>query len=182
MVLNCAEVHILRTTNQVPLTNLDTDICKAVLSEYRIHNADISLRYDATVDDLIDVIEGNRFALLVPYFTHVWLRLSTVVTLHFSICRVYIPCIYALNKIDQLTLEELDVIDKIPHYVPISAHLEWNLDGLLEKVWDYLNLTRMYDTCHAVVVVQLLFLTRFVQLHETTWSDTRLHSTSHPPR
>lgn len=47
---------------QVALTNLDTDICKAVLSEYRIHNADINVRYDATVDDLIDVIEGNRFA------------------------------------------------------------------------------------------------------------------------
>jgi ribosome-interacting GTPase 1 len=102
---------------QCPLTHLDADICKAVLSEYRIHNADVSLRYDATVDDLIDVIEGNR---------------------------VYIPCLYALNKIDQLTLEELDVIDKIPHYVPISAHLEWNLDGLLEKTWEYLDLTRMY--------------------------------------
>lgn len=25
-----------------------------------------------------------------------------------------------------------------------SAHLEWNLDGLLEKVWEYLNLTRIY--------------------------------------
>lgn len=43
-------------------------------------------------------------------------------------------------------LEELDVIDKIPHYVPISAHLEWNLDGLLEKMWEYLDLTRMYTS------------------------------------
>lgn len=25
-----------------------------------------------------------------------------------------------------------------------SAHLEWNLDGLLEKVWEYLDLTRIY--------------------------------------
>lgn len=25
-----------------------------------------------------------------------------------------------------------------------SAHLEWNLDGLLEKIWEYLNLTRIY--------------------------------------
>lgn len=64
----------------------------------------------------------------------------------YLLCSVYIPCIYALNKIDQLTLEELDVIDKIPHYVPISAHLEWNLDGLLEKMWEYLSLTRMYLT------------------------------------
>lgn len=45
---------------------------KSILSEYRIHNADVTLRYDATADDLIDVIEGNR---------------------------AYIPCIYLLNKI-----------------------------------------------------------------------------------
>lgn len=25
-----------------------------------------------------------------------------------------------------------------------SSHLEWNLDGLLEKIWEYLNLTRIY--------------------------------------
>lgn len=45
---------------------------QTILAEYRIHNADIVLKYDATADDLIDVIEGNR---------------------------VYIPCIYLLNKI-----------------------------------------------------------------------------------
>ncbi|CAM8900956.1 unnamed protein product [Rhodiola kirilowii] len=31
---------------------------KAICSEYRIHNADLTLRFDATADDLIDVIEG----------------------------------------------------------------------------------------------------------------------------
>lgn len=25
-----------------------------------------------------------------------------------------------------------------------SAHLEWNLDGVLEKIWEYLDLTRIY--------------------------------------
>lgn len=25
-----------------------------------------------------------------------------------------------------------------------SAHLEWNLDGLLEMVWEYLDLVRVY--------------------------------------
>ncbi len=51
---------------------------KSILSEYKIHNADITLRYDATTDDLIDVVEGNR---------------------------TYIPCIYLLNKIDQISVE-----------------------------------------------------------------------------
>lgn len=53
-------------------SELDLDTVKTILSEYRIHNADITLRYDATSDDLIDVVEGNR---------------------------IYLPCIYILNKI-----------------------------------------------------------------------------------
>ncbi|KAB5548081.1 hypothetical protein DKX38_011487 [Salix brachista] len=104
-------------TSTVTNTHLDLDTVKAICSEYRMHNADITLRYDATADDLIDVIEGSR---------------------------IYMPCIYAVNKIDQITLEELEILDKLPHYCPVSAHLEWNLDGLLDKVWEYLNLTRIY--------------------------------------
>lgn len=62
---------------------------KTILAEYKISNADVTLKYDATSDDLIDVIEGNR---------------------------VYIPCIYVLNKIDQITIEELDIICKVYWY------------------------------------------------------------------
>ncbi|KAK4417304.1 Developmentally-regulated G-protein 3 [Sesamum alatum] len=107
----------INLTSTVTNTHLDLETVKAICGEYRIHNADINLRYDATADDLIDVIEGSR---------------------------VYMPCIYVINKIDQITLEELEILDKLPHYCPVSAHLEWNLDGLLEKVWEYLNLTRIY--------------------------------------
>ncbi|CAH1761472.1 10863_t:CDS:2 [Entrophospora sp. SA101] len=49
----------INMTNTVPLTYLELDQVKAVLSEYRIHNADITFKCDATVDDLIDVIEGQ---------------------------------------------------------------------------------------------------------------------------
>jgi ribosome-interacting GTPase 1 len=68
-------------------------------------------------DEFIDVVEGSR---------------------------VYMPCVYALNKIDAITMEELDVLDKIPHYVPISSHYKWNLDGLMDKVFEYLAITRVY--------------------------------------
>lgn len=44
----------------VAQTELDLDTVKTILSEYKIHNADITLKYDATADDLIDVVEGNR--------------------------------------------------------------------------------------------------------------------------
>jgi len=69
------------------------------------------------MDDLIDVIEGNR---------------------------IYVPCIYVLNKIDAISIEELDLLDKVPHYVPISAKDHWNFDELLLKVWEYLDLIRIY--------------------------------------
>lgn len=48
-------------TNTVPLTTIDHDEIKAVLSEYRISNADVAIREpNCTADDVVDVIEGNR--------------------------------------------------------------------------------------------------------------------------
>lgn len=107
----------INMTSTVPLTHLNSDAVKAILSEYKIHNADVSFKCDATSDELIDVLEGNR---------------------------IYIPCIYVLNKIDQISIEELDIIYKIPHSIPICAHHEWNFDDLLEKMWAYLDLVRIY--------------------------------------
>ena len=69
------------------------------------------------MDQFIDVVEGTR---------------------------VYMPCIYVLNKIDSITIEELELLDKVPHYVPISAHKEWNFEELLEKVWEYAKMLRIY--------------------------------------
>lgn len=104
-------------SHTVPLTKIDHDVVKAVLSEYKINSASVMFRCDATVDELIDVIEGNR---------------------------VYIPCIYVLNKIDQISIEELDLLYKIPHSVPISSK-EWlNIDELTEKMWEELRLVRVY--------------------------------------
>ncbi|KAI9056580.1 developmentally regulated GTP binding protein 1 [Trametes coccinea BRFM310] len=105
-------------TNTVPLTNIDHDEIKAILSEYKISNADVAIRQpNATADDLVDVIEGNR---------------------------VYIPAIYVLNKIDAISIEELDLLYRIPHSVPISSREWWNIDELIEKMWETLNLVRVY--------------------------------------
>jgi len=99
------------------LSHLDKNLITNVLKEYRINNCDITLRCDATVDQLIDVIEGNR---------------------------VYCPCLYVLNKIDTITVQELDLLSRVPHYVPICAGKEWNFDELLEKIWEYLAMLRIY--------------------------------------
>ncbi len=99
-------------------TFLDRELVTQVLREYKVGNADITLRCDATVDQLIDCVEGNRV--------------------------VYTPAIYVMNKIDSITIEELDLLARVPHYVPISAGLEWNFDELLDKIWEYLNMLRIY--------------------------------------
>lgn len=101
----------------VSQSELDVDTIKAILAEYKINNADVVLKCDATTDDLIDVIEGNR---------------------------IYVPCIYVMNKIDQISVEELDVIYRVPHAVPISAQHKWNYDDLLDLTWRYLDLVRIY--------------------------------------
>jgi len=104
-------------TTTIQEAKLDLDAVKAVLSEYRIHNADVHLRGDYDLDDLVDVVEGSR---------------------------IYIPAIYVMNKIDQITLEELNVIDRMPNYCAVCAYHEWNLDGLIQMIWEYLKLIRIY--------------------------------------
>ncbi len=45
----------------MPLTKIDAQEIRAVLSEYRMNNASVSIHQpDATIEDLIDVVEGNR--------------------------------------------------------------------------------------------------------------------------
>ncbi|KOB52280.1 Developmentally-regulated GTP-binding protein 2, partial [Operophtera brumata] len=50
---------------------------------------------DCSADELIDVILGNR---------------------------VYLPCIYVYNKIDQISIQEVDRIARQPNSVVVSAH------------------------------------------------------------
>ena len=50
---------------------------------------------------------------------------------------------FVLVKTLSLSTQELDIIYRIPHCVPISAHHKWNFDDLLERMWAYLNLVRM---------------------------------------
>lgn len=82
-------------TNTQPLTHLDSEEIRAVMSEYKINSADIAFRCDATVDDLIDIIEASS--------------------------RRYIPVVYALNKIDAITIEELDLLYRYTTRTPYYA-------------------------------------------------------------
>lgn len=108
----------INITSTVPLTHIDHGEIKAVLSEYKISSADVAIRCDATIDDLIDILEAKS--------------------------RSYIPVIYALNKIDAISIEELDLLYRIPNACPISSEHGWNVDELLEQMWEALNLRRIY--------------------------------------
>ena len=80
---------------------------KSVCSEYRIHNADVYMKEDCDVDDLVDVIEGSR---------------------------IYIPCIYVINKIDQvhlllpITFQRLSALHSL-----CSARCPYHLDRITKQ-------------------------------------------------
>lgn len=52
--------------------------------------------------------------------------------------------VYCLNKIDSISIEELDLLYRIPNSVPISSEHGWNIDELMEAMWEKLNLKRVY--------------------------------------
>jgi uncharacterized protein len=103
--------------SMVPLTHLDDRLVQNILAEYKIHNADILFKEDSTVDDLIDVLEGNRR---------------------------YIKCLFVYNKIDVCSIEEVDEIARRPNSIPISCYHNLNLQGVLERIWDMMGLVRVY--------------------------------------
>jgi len=99
------------------LTRMDEKMVRTILHEYKIHNAEVLFREDSTPDDFIDVINGKS---------------------------IYMPCIYVYNKIDQISLEEVDRLARGEHNVVISCNMKLNLDYLLDVLWEHLALLRVY--------------------------------------
>lgn len=117
----------VKFSSTVPLTMLGPEpekVATNILREYRISNADILVREDISVDQLVDVVVGNR---------------------------LYKPCLYFYNKIDTITIEEVDQLARMPHSVVGSVQAGFNIspdhreDDLLKaSLWQYLGLTRIY--------------------------------------
>ena len=85
------------------LTKIDLKLVTNVMAEYKLHNAHVTFRGDYDVDELIDVIEGNRH---------------------------YVKCLYVYIKIDIISIEEVDAISREPLNACISAKEELGLDVL----------------------------------------------------
>ncbi|CAH8665421.1 unnamed protein product [Schistosoma rodhaini] len=107
----------LKITSMVPLTKINEKMTQMILQEYKIFNAEVIFREDSTPDEFIDVVVGGR---------------------------VYLACLYVYNKIDQISLQEVDRLARQPHSVVVSCNLKLNLDYLLEKLWDHLNLIQVF--------------------------------------
>ncbi|KAI8470019.1 MAG: P-loop containing nucleoside triphosphate hydrolase protein [Monoraphidium minutum] len=100
-----------------PMTKMDEKLVARILQEYKIHNCELLFKEDSSVDDLIDMIEGNRR---------------------------YVRCLYVYNKVDMCSMEEVDEIARRPNSIPVSCTADLNMDGLLERIWDMMALCRVY--------------------------------------
>jgi len=99
-------------------TELDDETIKDILREYKINNADVVLRSNPTIDQFIDAIEGNK---------------------------LYISAITAVSKVDLLTEEQTEKINKeMNPDLFISAQNNINIDRLKELIFERLDLMRIY--------------------------------------
>ncbi|CDO70221.1 hypothetical protein BN946_scf184942.g21 [Trametes cinnabarina] len=112
----------------VPLTKTDEKTIRTILAgcerryTHKLHNCDVMIREDhsgrkITTDEFIDVLIGTR---------------------------KYIPCLYVYNKIDAISLERMDQLAREDHTVVISCELGLNLDYLIERIWEELDLVKVY--------------------------------------
>lgn len=104
----------------IKLTKLDEDLVRDMLREFGIANADVVIREDVDEDRLVDALATNRH---------------------------YVRAIVAINKIDLVNKAYLHEIEKRLkgwEFVPISAEGEVNLQQLKDKLFDSLDLVRVY--------------------------------------
>ena len=111
--------------NKSDSVSLDENTIKEVLRQNGYVNAEITVRGDPSIDELVDGMMDNR---------------------------VYIPSMVTVNKADLIDEDYLPTVhenlrehDIDPEEcIFISAEEEKGLDGLTERIWDELGLVRIY--------------------------------------
>jgi uncharacterized protein len=110
----------LTVSSTVRLTHLGGGLASQIAREFSFHNGSVIFREDATPDQLIDALAGNR---------------------------VYVPALLAVNKSDQLTPADRArfVLEQKP-FDPIfvSARDQLGLDALVDRVGHALRFIRIY--------------------------------------
>jgi len=109
--------------NAVGTLDLDIEEVRSILSESKVMNADILIRGNATQDDFIDAVQGNR---------------------------VYIPAFIAVNKVDLVDKARYQEIERdltgrfgsAP--IMISAAAGYHTEELKDAIYDCLGFMRVY--------------------------------------
>ena len=145
-------------TNTVPLTNIDQDEIKAILSEYKLSNCDVAIREaNATADDLVDVIEGNRLVfstnLKIPFMTlfsecifpfcMYWIRYDVSLTLVLISTFFVFLSILDWRNIDRRTRPPLQDTNVCTYLFKGMAQHRWTHR---KDVGDTRSRTRIYQT------------------------------------
>ena len=100
------------------LTKIDEKTIKTVMGEYRMLNANVTIRTDIDVEQLIDVLEGNR---------------------------VYIKAFIVVNKIDLLSEEKREeLLNDIDNSIGVSAEEDENIMNLKNRIVGTLELIKIY--------------------------------------
>lgn len=105
----------------VPVAELSRDVCFSILQTYKLFNVDVVIHEDASIDDFIDILEEAGTA---P--------------------RKYCRCLFVYNKVDMLSISECEAIARWPYSIVVSVVAKLNMDGLMERVWQELELKRVY--------------------------------------
>ena len=108
----------INTGSTVKLTKLDNKTIEDMLKEFKIANANVTIRQDIDADQLIDVIEENK---------------------------AYLPAIVVLNKIDMAGNDELkNAQNKIMPDLSVSAEKNIGIEELKELIYNRLGLMSIF--------------------------------------
>lgn len=98
--------------------DLDEDTIKTILGEYRIHNANVLIRENISIDQLIDAVLGNR---------------------------KYLPGIVVINKIDLADEYALRACkEKFPDAILVSADKKVHIEELKDRLFEKLGFIRIF--------------------------------------
>ena len=104
----------------VKLTKIDVDTIKDMTSAYGHINATVVVREDINVEQMLDVLAGNR---------------------------VYIKCVMAVNKVDLAKPGQLEAVQEMhSDYVtiPVSAATGYGMEDLKQTLYDTIEMIRVY--------------------------------------
>jgi small GTP-binding protein len=103
----------IEISSTVKLTRISREEIRSVLGQFGIHNADVLIRENINTEQLIDSMMKNR---------------------------VYVPAVFAVNKIDMVKQQP-----NLPKdFILISAEKSLGLEQLKKAIWEKLGLSRIY--------------------------------------